>query len=51
VLTALRGTGGYNHLPVRAAAAIMLDRLLGEPEQNEGSPASEAADLHHEDVR
>ena len=26
-LEAIRGTGDYNHLPVRAAAAIMLDRL------------------------
>ncbi|HLB25443.1 MAG TPA: RNA methyltransferase, partial [Nitrospirota bacterium] len=23
------GLSGYNHLPVRAAAAIILDRLLG----------------------
>lgn len=27
VLEALRGVGDYNHLPVRAATAIMLDRL------------------------
>jgi hypothetical protein len=27
VLEPIRGTGGYNHLPVRAAAAIVLDRL------------------------
>jgi hypothetical protein len=30
VLEPIRGTSDYNHLPVRAAAAIMLDRLLGE---------------------
>jgi hypothetical protein len=29
VLEPIRGNGDYNHLPVRAAAAIMLDRLLG----------------------
>lgn len=28
-LEPIRGIGDYNHLPVRAAAAIMLDRLLG----------------------
>lgn len=28
VLEPVAGTGGYNHLPVRAAAAIVLDRLL-----------------------
>lgn len=28
-LAPIRGAGPYNHLPVRAAAAIMLDRLLG----------------------
>lgn len=27
VLQALRGVDGYNHLPVRAAAAVILDRL------------------------
>lgn len=31
VLEPIRGRGGYNHLPVRAAAAIMLDRLLVRP--------------------
>ena len=31
VLEPLRGTGDYNHLSVRAAAAIMFDRLLGHP--------------------
>lgn len=30
VLEPICGIGDYNHLPVRAAAAIMLDRLLGE---------------------
>jgi len=30
VLEPIRGSGGYNHLPVRAAAAIILDRLAGE---------------------
>jgi len=30
VLKAIRGAGDYNHLPVRAAAAIMFDRLCGE---------------------
>jgi len=29
VLAPIRGNTGYNHLPVRAAAAIILDRLLG----------------------
>lgn len=28
VLTGIKGAGEYNHLPVRAAAAIMFDRLL-----------------------
>lgn len=31
VLEPIRGASGYNHLPVRAAAAIMLDRLVGGP--------------------
>jgi hypothetical protein len=30
VLAPIRGAGDYNHLPVRSAAAIILDRLLGE---------------------
>lgn len=30
VLAPIVGTGDYNHLPVRAAAAIILDRLLGD---------------------
>jgi hypothetical protein len=29
VLEPIPGVNGYNHLPVRAAASIMLDRLLG----------------------
>lgn len=31
VLEPVQGAGDYNHLPVRAAAAIILDRLLGRP--------------------
>jgi tRNA (guanine37-N1)-methyltransferase len=31
VLEAIEGTSGYNHLAVRSAAAIVLDRLLGRP--------------------
>jgi hypothetical protein len=30
VLVPIAGIDGYNHLPVRAAAAIVLDRLLGQ---------------------
>lgn len=30
-LPPIRGAGDYNHLPVRAAAAIVFDRLLAEP--------------------
>ncbi len=30
VLDAIRGCGDYNHLSVRSAAAIILDRLLGD---------------------
>jgi hypothetical protein len=29
VLEAVEGQGDYNHLSVRSAAAIILDRLLG----------------------
>jgi len=29
VLEPIKGRNGYNHLPVRAAVAIILDRLLG----------------------
>jgi hypothetical protein len=28
-LAPVRGTGSYNHLSVRAAAAVILDRLFG----------------------
>jgi hypothetical protein len=31
VLEPVAGVGDYNHLPVRAAVAIILDRLLGRP--------------------
>lgn len=34
VLEPIRGRGVYNHLPVRAAAAIILDRLLGSSASN-----------------
>jgi len=30
VLMPVEGIGGYNHLPVRGAVAIILDRLLGD---------------------
>jgi len=30
VLEPIRGTGGYNHLPVRSAVSIILDRLLSD---------------------
>jgi hypothetical protein len=32
ILAPIRGVGDYNHLPVRAAAAVVLDRLVGERE-------------------
>ena len=31
ILEPIQGCGAYNHLSVRAAAAILLDRLLGAP--------------------
>jgi len=31
ILEPIQGCGAYNHLSVRAAAAILLDRLLGTP--------------------
>lgn len=31
ILEPIYGGGEYNHLPVRSAVAIILDRLLGEP--------------------
>jgi hypothetical protein len=33
VLEAIEGRGDYNHLSVRSAAAIILDRLLGQRDQ------------------
>lgn len=33
VLEPIKGPGGYNHLSVRCAAAIMLDRLLSPPSE------------------
>ncbi|HLO26270.1 MAG TPA: RNA methyltransferase, partial [Geobacteraceae bacterium] len=30
VLAPIKGQGDYNHLSVRSAAAILLDRLLGD---------------------
>ncbi len=33
VLEPIRGSTGYNHLSVRSAGAVMLDRLLGQPER------------------
>jgi hypothetical protein len=44
VLAPIRGNTGYNHLPVRAAAAIILDRLWGR-ERETGTcdqPATDA---------
>ena len=35
VLAPIDGLSGYNHLPVRAAVAIILDRLLGREKQAE----------------
>jgi hypothetical protein len=35
ILTPIYGPTPYNHLPVRVAAGIMLDRLLGVPEHAE----------------
>ncbi len=35
VLAPIEGLSGYNHLPVRAAVAIILDRLLGRETQAE----------------
>jgi hypothetical protein len=31
VLEPVEGADGYNHLSVRSAAAVILDRLLGRP--------------------
>jgi hypothetical protein len=30
ILEPIKGSGDYNHLSVRTAAAIILDRLLGD---------------------
>lgn len=38
ILEPIYGPGEYNHLPVRAAVAIILDRLLGENWWNVNSP-------------
>lgn len=35
VLQPIRGKAPYNHLPVRAAVAIVLDRLVGEMQNDE----------------
>lgn len=43
-LTPLRGGDNYNHLSVRAAAAIILDRLFGEREGINPSGMAPAAD-------
>jgi len=32
ILAPIYGLTPYNHLPVRVAAGIMLDRLLGHPD-------------------
>jgi hypothetical protein len=37
ILTPIYGPTPYNHLPVRVAAGIMLDRLLGVPEHSEAA--------------
>ncbi len=36
VLESVRGVSGYNHLSVRSAAAIMIDRLFGRDERSDG---------------
>jgi hypothetical protein len=33
MLPSISGSGDYNHLSVRSAAAIVLDRLLGTKEE------------------
>lgn len=33
ILRPIRGSAEYNHLSVRAAAAVILDRIVGEPDQ------------------
>jgi hypothetical protein len=46
VLRPIQGNSDYNHLSVRAAVAIMLDRLFGDreaPPTSAAPPAKEAA--------
>jgi hypothetical protein len=42
VLAPIRGGNGYNHLPVRSAAAIILDRLLGTRQGDTGETDNSA---------
>ncbi len=39
VLSAIRGTGRYNHLSVRSAASIIADRLFGHEESDDPAQA------------
>jgi hypothetical protein len=39
ILEPIRGVGDYNHLPVRAAAGILLDRLVGEASDRFETPS------------
>ena len=39
MLEPIQGTGDYNHLPVRSAAAIILDRLLGNRQRDKKNDA------------
>ena len=39
ILDPIKGLGNYNHLSVRCAAAIIVDRLLGWRERDEGPSA------------
>jgi len=38
-LCPVRGITAYNHLSVRSAAGIILDRLFAQPESNSGEPS------------
>ena len=38
-LCPVRGSAAYNHLSVRSAAGIILDRLFAQPESNSGEPS------------
>ena len=40
VLTPIRGSADYNHLSVRSAAAILLDRLFGDGEEEKEAERS-----------